>query len=135
MAISASLLVLGLAESVIGIWAAIVSCCLMKPCVCCNCCCTVPDQQAQQVVYTVDAAGNVMAQGLDGVPVAVPVQARDGMVDMQPFGAQGGQPQMVLVPVPGAADGQVLMGQCASSAAMPAAEFLRQEQKNPPLHA
>lgn len=45
IAISASLLVLGLAESVIGIWAAIVSCCLMKPCVCCNCCYTVPDQQ------------------------------------------------------------------------------------------
>ena len=85
--------------------------------------------QAQQVVYTVDPAGNVMAQRLDGVPVAVPAQARDGMVDMPPFGAQEGQFQMVLVPVSGAADGQVLIVQYALSAAMPAADhdFLPQE--------
>ena len=35
MAISAIILVLGIAEFVIGIWAPIL-CCLMKPCACCN---------------------------------------------------------------------------------------------------
>jgi len=35
MAISAIVLVLGIAEFVIGIWAPIL-CCLMKPCGCCN---------------------------------------------------------------------------------------------------
>lgn len=75
-----------------------------------------------------------MAQRLDGLPVAVPAQARDGMVDMPPFGTQEGQFQMVLVPVSGAADGQGLIVQYALSAAMPAADhdFLPQEQKNPP---
>ena len=44
MAISAIILVLGIAAFVIGIWAPI-CCCLMKPCACCACCDAATDQQ------------------------------------------------------------------------------------------
>ncbi|KAJ7376823.1 hypothetical protein OS493_032289 [Desmophyllum pertusum] len=113
MAITAIILILGIVEFVIGIWAA-VCLCLMNPCACCN---SNPPQQGQ-VMYPTNT-GYVMTQGPGGVPVAVPMQSMQPMQQMQQMqpmqagggmiavqtvapGAQEGQPQMVMVPVSGA---------------------------------
>ncbi|KAL9961758.1 hypothetical protein ACROYT_G030772 [Oculina patagonica] len=98
MAISAIVLILGIVEFATGIWAS-VCLCLMKPCTCCRG--TQPQQG--QVMYTANT-GYVMTQGPGGVPVAIPMQAGGGMVAVQTVtpGAQGCQPQMVMVPVSGA---------------------------------
>ena len=58
-------------------------------------------------MYTANT-GYVMAQGPGGVPLAMPMQAGGGMVAVQATtpGTQGGQPQMVLVPVSGAMGNQ-----------------------------
>ena len=55
------------------------------------------------VIYTA-SAGYIMSRGPGGAPVAIPVQAGGGMVAVQTVtpGAQGDQPQMVMVPVSGA---------------------------------
>lgn len=60
-----------------------------------------------QVMYTANT-GYVMTQGPSGVPMAMPMQAGGGMVAVQATttGTQGGQPQMVLVPVSGAMGNQ-----------------------------
>jgi len=107
MAISASILVLGIAEFVIGIWAAI-CCCKMNPCKYCAV------QQTQQMAYTAISSEYIMAQSPDGVPVAVPMQAGGGMVAMQPLCTQGGQQPIVLVPVAGAARDQFVTVQTAT---------------------
>lgn len=56
-----------------------------------------------QVMYTA-STGYVVTQGPSGVPMAMPMQAGGGMVAVQATttGTQGGQPQMVPVPVSGA---------------------------------
>ncbi|KAJ7376825.1 hypothetical protein OS493_032291 [Desmophyllum pertusum] len=86
MAISAIILILGIVEFVIGIWAA-VCLCLMNPCKCCY--------------------RNPPQQGPGGGPVAFPMQpmqAGGGMIAVQAGtpGAQDGQPQIVMVNVSGA---------------------------------
>jgi len=60
-----------------------------------------------QVMYTANT-GYVMTQGPGGVPMAMPMQAGSGMVAVQATttGIQGGQPQMVMVPVSGAMGNQ-----------------------------
>ena len=70
-----------------------------------------------------------MTQGSDGVPVAVPVQAGDGMI------AQGDQPPLVLVPGSRAAGGQHLMVQSPPHAAMSTTGSLPQEEEKPPPYA
>ena len=54
-------------------------------------------------MYTANT-GYVMTQGPGGVPMAMSMQAAGGMVAVQAIttGTQGGQPQMVPVPVSGA---------------------------------
>jgi len=50
VAISAVILVLGIAEFTVGIWAAI-CCCVMKPCACCAHCCTSPQQMVSNIKF------------------------------------------------------------------------------------
>ncbi|KAL9961022.1 hypothetical protein ACROYT_G029902 [Oculina patagonica] len=120
MALSAIILILGIVEFVIGILAA-VCLCHIKPCICCSacaCCYGNPPQQGQ-VMYTANT-GYVMTQAPGGVPVVVPMQAGAGVVAVQtvtPEG-QGGQPQMVMVPVTGAGSYQPQLVQAAPSGAM-----------------
>lgn len=54
-------------------------------------------------MYTGDA-GYVITQGPSGAPVAIPIQAGSGVVDVQNVipRAQGGQPQMIMLAVSGA---------------------------------
>ena len=54
-------------------------------------------------MYTANT-GYVMTQGPGGVPMAMPLQAAGGMIAVQATttGTQGGQAQMVPVPVSGA---------------------------------
>ncbi len=70
-------------------------------------------------MYTANT-GYVMTQGPGGVPVAVLMQAGGGMVAVQTVtpGAQGGQPQMVMVPVSGAGSYQPQLAQAAPPGAM-----------------
>jgi len=103
VAVSAVILVLGIAEFTVGIWAAI-CCCVMDPCACCAHCSTSPQQMTQQVVCTANTAGYIMTTGPDGIPMAVP--AGTGMAAVQASGAQGGQVPMVLVPASGALGAQ-----------------------------
>ncbi len=72
-----------------------------------------------QVMYTANT-GYVMTQGPGGVPVAVPMQAGGGMVAVQNVtpGAQGGQPQMVMVPVSAAGNYQPQLAQAVPAGAM-----------------
>ena len=51
------------------------------------------------MVHTDNPAGYVMAQGPDGVPVAVAIQASGGMVAVQASEKQENQSPMVLVPM------------------------------------
>ncbi|KAJ7376824.1 hypothetical protein OS493_032290 [Desmophyllum pertusum] len=147
MAISAIILVLGIVEFAIGIWAA-VCLCLMKPCTCCN---SNPPQQGQ-VMYTSNT-GYVMTQGPGGVPVAVPMQSMQPMQQMQSMqpipagggmiavqtvapGAQDGQPQMVMVPVSGAMgvnQPQVIQLATSQSGAM-ATGYQPQQAEMPPSY-
>ena len=55
-----------------------------------------------------------------GGPVAVPMQTAGGMVTVQAGSqvSQGGQPQMIMVPVSGAVGGQPQFVQVATSEAM-----------------
>ena len=64
--------------------------------------------------------GYTMTQYPGGVPVAVPMQAGGGMVPIQTVtpGTQGGQPQMVVVPVSGMVGNQPQFAQTATSRAM-----------------
>ena len=68
----------------------------------------------------VPSSGHAMIQYPGGVPVAVPMQAGDGMVPVQSVtpGPQGGQPQMVVVPVSGMVYNQPQFTQVATSGAM-----------------
>lgn len=103
MAITAIILILGITEFAIGIWAATL-CCMFGTCNCCS----GPSNQPTSVVYMTGQgvpAGYVMAQGPGGVPVAMPVQQAGGVMTFpggQPAAYQvstaaefGGQPQMV----------------------------------------
>ena len=58
------------------------------------------------MVYTASTAQYLIIQGPDGSPVAVPVQAVDGMVTVQVPRSQGSQPPMVLMPSSGAVGGE-----------------------------
>jgi len=93
------------------------------------------NQQAQQVLYAANPVGDVITQGPNGVPVAVPVQAGSGMVAFQSSAAQDSQPSMILVPASEAVEGQHLMVQSPPYAAMPATGFLPQEAEKPPAYA
>ncbi|KAL9960990.1 hypothetical protein ACROYT_G029864 [Oculina patagonica] len=93
-AVSYGMILLGVIEAVIGLWATVCSCLM--------CCASPPQAQEQNVVYK---TGNdfVLMQGPDGAPMAVPVQGRaDGSTLQGSFtGPQNGQPQMMPIPVPG----------------------------------
>ncbi|XP_078382752.1 uncharacterized protein LOC144665383 [Oculina patagonica] len=110
MAICAVILTLGIAEFIIGIWAA-VCCCLMKPCTCCEL--TTPPEEQLAVHpsnhscsnYEFSSAGYVMVQGPDGVPTLVPVQPGSSIIAVQASVAYGGQPPMILVPTSAAVGG------------------------------
>ena len=73
--------------------------------------------QGQEMYRYPANSGHVMTQYPGGVPVAVPMQAVSGMVPVQAVtpGPQGGQPQMVVVPVSGMVGNQP---QFATSGAM-----------------
>ncbi|XP_015757497.1 PREDICTED: uncharacterized protein LOC107336923 [Acropora digitifera] len=103
MALAAVILTLGIVEFGTGIWVSICLC-FMKPC------CTDSQQQIE--------GGNAVAQGVDGVPVVVPLQGPGVTIQTQPFygyppagqttiggpvhfQAVGKQPQLVVVPSPG----------------------------------
>ena len=65
-------------------------------------------------------SGYAMTQYPGGVPVGVPMQAGGGMVPIQTVtpGPQGGQPQMVVVPVSGMVGNQPQFAQIATSGGM-----------------
>jgi len=65
-------------------------------------------------------SGYAMTQYPGSVPVGVPMQAGGGMVPIQTVtpGPQGGQPQMVMVPVSGMVGNQPQFAQVAASGAM-----------------
>ena len=65
-------------------------------------------------------SGYAIAQYPGGAPVAVPMQGGSGMVPVQTVtpGPQGGQPQMVMVPVSGTVGNQPQFAQIATSGAM-----------------
>ena len=65
-------------------------------------------------------SGYAMTQYPGGVPVSVPMQAGSGMVAIQTVtpGPQGGQPQMVMVPVSGTVGNQPQFAQIATSGGM-----------------
>ncbi|KAL9960997.1 hypothetical protein ACROYT_G029871 [Oculina patagonica] len=114
MALMALILLLGIVEFAIGIWAA-VCLCLMKPCTCCY---GTPPQQGQ-MMHTANP-GYTMAHFPVGGPAAIPMQAGGGMVAVQTVtpGAQAGQPQMVVIPVSGGVGTQPQLVQVATSGAM-----------------
>ncbi|KAL9961033.1 hypothetical protein ACROYT_G029913 [Oculina patagonica] len=114
MALSGIILTLGIVEIVTGIWTA-VCLCLMKPCTCCYG--DLPQQG--QAMYTVNP-GYAMSQAPGCDPVAIPMQAGGGMVTIQTVtsGAQGGQPQMVMVPVSSAVGYQPQLVQAAPAGAI-----------------
>lgn len=71
------------------------------------------------MMYTGNS-GYTMTQYPGVVPVAAPMQTGSGMVPMQTVtpGSQGGQPQMVVVPVSGMMGNQPQLVQVATSGAM-----------------
>ncbi|XP_029205612.2 uncharacterized protein LOC122947072 isoform X2 [Acropora millepora] len=75
MALAAVILILGIIEFGIGIWVSICLC-IMKPC------CT--DSQ-QTVTFPGNIPGYVVAQGVGGGPVAIPMQAPGVTGQTQPF--------------------------------------------------
>ena len=75
--------------------------------------------QGQQVIYTANTTGYVMTQGVDGVPMSIPV---------------ANQPPMVLVPVPGRIEGQSAMVQVAQTTAKPGTVSFPQEAVKPPSY-
>ena len=83
-------------------------------------------------MYTANT-GYVMAQGHGSAPVAIPMQASGGMVAVQTVtpGAQGGQPQMVMVPVSGAGGYPPQLAQAAPAGAMPTGYQPHQVQVGP----
>ncbi|CAH3190559.1 unnamed protein product [Porites evermanni] len=122
MAILAIMLILGIIAFGAGIWAAICTC-LMKPCGCCG------QPQVDQQMYGYPAGGYVMTQMSAGnVPVAVPVQAMQAGAGGA--AAQGYHQPMVVVPVSGAAGGQMIVQQAASPEGM-ATDALQQQQEAP----
>ena len=72
-----------------------------------------------QVMYAPNS-GYAMSQYPGGVPVTIPMQAGGGMVPGQTVtpGSQGGQPQVVVVPVCGMMGNQPQFAQIATSGAM-----------------
>ena len=86
--------------------------------------------QGQQVIYTANTTGYVMTQGVDGVPVVIPVG--DGMVAVEASHAQVAQPPMVLVPVSGGIGGQSAMVHVAATTAIPGTVSVPQEAVKPP---
>ena len=85
-------------------------------------------------MYTANTTGYVMTQGVDGLPVAVPVG--DGMVAVEASHAQVAQPPMVLVPVSGGIEGQSAMVQVAPTTAIPGhgTVSVPQEAVKPPTY-
>ena len=73
-----------------------------------------------------------MTQGVDGVPVAIPVQVGGGVVPVQASQAQESQPPMVLVPVSGGIGEQSTMVQVAPTTAIPGTVSVPQEAVKPP---
>ncbi|XP_078382729.1 uncharacterized protein LOC144665361 isoform X2 [Oculina patagonica] len=103
MAICAVILTLGIAEFIIGIWAA-VCCCLMKPYACCV---VTPPPEGQWQAYPLNhtssncefpSAGYVMVQGPGGVPKLFPVEPGSNVIAVQASVAHGGQLPMILAP-------------------------------------
>ncbi|KAK2548962.1 hypothetical protein P5673_030710, partial [Acropora cervicornis] len=103
MALAAVILTLGIVEFGTGIWVSICLC-FMKPC------CTDSEQQTE--------GGNAVTQGVDGVPVVIPLQGPGVTFQTQPFysyppagqaaiggpihfQAVGNQPQFVVMPAAG----------------------------------
>ncbi|KAL9970395.1 hypothetical protein ACROYT_G022765 [Oculina patagonica] len=134
MALSVTILILGIVGLVIGIWA-VVCLCQMKPCTCCSactCCYGNPPQQ-RQAMYTANT-GYVMTQAPAGVPVATPMQAGGGIVAVQAVtpGAQEGQLQMVMIPYSGAEGYQPQLIQVASAGAMVTGCQVQQAEMPPP---
>ena len=86
-----------------------------------------------QVIYSANT-GYVMAQGPGSVPVAIPMQAGGGMVAGQTStpGAQGGQPQMVMVPVSGEEGYQPHLVQAAPTGVITAGYQPQQVEMPPP---
>ncbi len=70
-------------------------------------------------MYTANP-GYVTTQEPGGIPVAIPMPSASGMVAVQTAtpGTQGGQPQMVMVPVSGAGSYLPQLAQIAPSGAM-----------------
>ncbi len=73
--------------------------------------------------------GFVMAKGPDGVSEAIPIQAGGGMVATQTLTpeAQGGQPQMVMVPFSGEEVCQPLLAYVGPAGAMPTGDQPQQD--------
>ncbi|XP_015757490.1 PREDICTED: uncharacterized protein LOC107336920 isoform X2 [Acropora digitifera] len=76
MGLAAVILILGIIEFATGIWVSICLC-VMKPC------CTVSEQPT--VAFHGSTPGYAVAQGVDGVAVAVPLQASGVPGQTQPF--------------------------------------------------
>ena len=72
---------------------------------------------------------------VSGGPVAVPIQTAGGMVTVQASSqaSQGGQPQMIMVPVSGAVGGQPQFVQVATSGVM-ATAYQPQEMSESVAH-
>ncbi|XP_073250874.1 membrane-spanning 4-domains subfamily A member 8-like [Porites lutea] len=93
MAVTAIILVLGIVEFAIGIWASVLCCLIVN-------CCSPTSAQTQTVMYVngqgVVPGGYVMAQGPGGVPMAFPVQQAGGVATVP-----GGHTQVVHMPPQG----------------------------------
>ena len=86
-------------------------------------------------MYTAYPAGYIVTQGPDGVPVAIPVQAGGGIRAVEPSGAQGNQPPVILRPVSRAAAGQPVTAQSPPYDGMPSTVLLPPEEEEPPTYA
>ena len=102
MLLMALILILGIVEFAIGIWAA-VCLCRMKPCTCCY---STPPRQVSSMMYTVNC-GYTRNPFPVGASTASPMQAVGGMVAVHTTtpGLQQVQPQMVMMPVSEAGPG------------------------------
>ncbi|XP_074607296.1 uncharacterized protein LOC141860170 isoform X1 [Acropora palmata] len=89
MGLAAVILILGIVEFATGIWVSICLC-VMKPC------CT--DSEQQPVAFPGVPPGYAVAQGVGGVPVAIPMQAPGITVHTQPF---YGYPQAIQTTIGG----------------------------------
>jgi len=87
------------------------------------------------VIYTAYPAGNIVTQGPDGDPVAIPVQAGGGIRAVEPSDAQGNQPPVILLPVSRAAAGQPVKAQSPPYDGMPSTVLLPPEEEEPPPYA